>query len=176
MSSPSLARLGAAAACLGGISYGAWGYLDNPEASGFVLDTVVPMLVLTTPTLFFGSIVGLSYWLRRADVPLQQTGLLLGLLGTMLGVIDGLEWWESDWWPLLLAGLTMVGLGMVVEGASRSLGASVLASGALGWVSLLTDPAFSGALAPMRPLHVAFAAFFCLSYVVWGWVLYRGAS
>ena len=73
----------------------------------------------------------------------------------MLGVIDGLEWWESDWWTLLLAGLTVVGLGMVVEGASRLLGALVLASGTLGWVSLLTDNAFSGALVPMRPLHVS---------------------
>jgi hypothetical protein len=45
-------------------------------------------------------------------------------------------------------------------------------SGALGWVSVLTDPAFSGGvLVPMRLVHVAFAAAFCLSWVVWGAVL-----
>ncbi len=52
----------------------------------------------------------------------------------------------------------------------------VLLSSALGWVSLLTDPAFSGALVPTRPVHVASAALFCLSCVAWGWVLYRVGS
>jgi hypothetical protein len=50
-------------------------------------------------------------------------------------------------------------------------GALALISGALGWVSLLTDPAFSGVLLPMRPVHVAFAAVFCLSSVAWGSML-----
>ena len=107
---------------------------------------------------------------------MQRTGLVVGLLGTMLGVINGLNWWESEWLALLFAGLTAVGVGMVVEDAPRLLGVLVLASGALGLVSLLTDPAFSGVLMPMRAVHVAFAALFCLSCVVWGWALFREAS
>jgi hypothetical protein len=175
-SSSPLARWGASAACLAGLSYGAWGYLDTPEASDFVIGTVVPALGLITPTLFLGSLIGLCSWLGRGGSSLQRTGLLVGLLGTTLGVIDGLDWWESDWWTLLFAGLTAVGIGMVVEDASRLLGASVLASGLLGGGSLLTDPAFSGVLVSMQPVHRAFAALFCLSCVVWGWALFRRAS
>jgi hypothetical protein len=69
-----------------------------------------------------------------------------------------------------------VGVGMVVEDASRLLGALVLASGTLGLVSMLADPAFSGVLVPMRPVHVAFAALFWLSRMVWGWALFHEAS
>ncbi len=175
-SSASLVRWGASSACLGGVSYGAWGYLDSPDASGFVIGVVVPMLALTTPLLFLGGLVGLYSWLGRGGSPLRRTGLLVGLVGTVLGLFDGLDWWELDWWILLFAALTVVGLDMVVEEASRLLGVLVLASGALGWVSLLTDPAFSGVLIPMRPVHVVFAALFCLSCVAWGWQLFRRVS
>jgi len=230
----SLVRWGAAAACLGGISYGAAGYLDRPDASGFVIGVVVPVLLVTTPTLFLGGLVGLYswlgggasllqrvgllvgligtvlgvfdesnwwesnrwlplyvgliavggiilvglyFWLGGGDSPLARTGLLVGLIGTALGVFDGLDWWEGlDWWILLFAGLTAVGVGMIVEDALRLLEALVLASGTFGWVSLLTDPAFSGVLVPMRPVHVTFAALFCLSCVAWGLVLFRAVS
>ena len=176
-SSPSLARWGAAAACLGAISYGAWGYLDNPDASGFVIGVVVPVLGVTTPTLFLGGLVGLYSWLGGGGSPLARTGLLVGLVGTVLGVFDGLDWWEGlDWWILLFAALTVVGVGTVVEDALRLLGVLVLASGTLRWVSLLTDPAFSGVVVPMRAAHVVFAAAFCLSCVAWGWVLLRAVS
>ena len=52
----------------------------------------------------------------------------------------------------------------------------MLASGMLGWVSLLTDPAFPGVLVPMRPVHVAFAAAFCLSCVLWEGILFAGTN
>ncbi len=177
-SSPALARWGAAAACLGGISYGAWGYLDNPDASGFVIGVVVPVLGVSTPTLFLGGLVGLYSWLGGGGSPLARTGLLVGLVGTVLGILNGLDWWDGlDWWILLFAALTVVGVvGTVVEDTSRLLGVLVLASGTLGWVSLLTDPVFSGVLVPMRPVHVVFAAAFCLSCVAWGWVLSRAVS
>jgi hypothetical protein len=176
-SSPSLTRWGAAAACLGGISYGAAGYLDNPDASGSVIGVVVLVLEVTTPTLFLGGLVGLYSWLGGGGSLLQRAGLLVGLVGTVLGVFVGLDWWEGlDWWILLFAGLTAVGVGMIVEDVSRLLGTLVLVSGTLGWVSLLTDPAFSGVLVPMRQVHVAFAALFCLSCVAWGWVLFRAVS
>jgi hypothetical protein len=168
--STSLARWGAAA-CLGGISYGATGYLDNPDASGFVIGVVVPVLGVTTPTLLLGGLVGLYSWLGGGGSLLQKAGLLVGLVGIVLDVFDGMYWWI-----LLFAGLTAVGVGMIVKGASRLLGALVLASGTLGWVSLLTDPAFSGVLVPMRQVHVAFAALFCLSCVAWGVALFRESA
>jgi hypothetical protein len=232
-SSRSLAQWGAVAACLGGISYGAWGYLDNPDASGFVIGVVGPVLRVATPALFLGGLVGLYSWTGGGGGPLRRAGLLVGsigavlgifdeldwweadrwialyalltavglgilaglyfwtgrqgdppqgvalpvvLAGTVLGLFDGLDWWEPDWWILLLIGSTAVGLDMVFGEASRLLGVLVLASGALGWVSLLTDPAFPGVLVPTRPVHVAFAALFCLSCIAWGVALFREAS
>ena len=232
-SSAYLARWGAAAACLGGISHGAAGYLDAPDASGFVIGIVVPVLGVATPALFLGSLIGLYFWpgeggghLRRAAllvglvgtvlglfdglgwwesdrwIPLyaaltamglgivvglyfwpgeggghlRRAALPVGLVGTVLGLFDGLDWWEPDWWILLFVALTAAGLEMVFEEAPRFLGVLVLASGTLGWVSLLTDPAFSGVLVPTRPVHVAFAALFCLSCVAWGVALFREAS
>ena len=177
-SSPCLTRWGAAAACLGGISYGVSGYVDNPNASEFVTGVVVPVLGVSTPALFLGGLVGLYSWLGGGGNPLQRTGLLVGLVGTVLGLFDGLDWWEVKWWILLFAALTVVGVSMVGEDASSRLllGVLVFASGTLGWVSLLTDPEFSGVVVPMRPVHFVFAALFCLSCVVWGWVLFRRAS
>ena len=183
----SLARWGGAAACLAGVSYGAAGYLDNPEAGGFVIGVVVPVLALSTPALFLGGLVGLYAWLGGGGNrlgSLGSTGLLVGLLGTVLGVIDGVGQWRVEWWPtlpywvnwmpLLFAGLTVVGAATLVRDAPRRLlGALVLASGTLGWASVLTDPAFSGVLVPERPVHVAFAALFCMSAIAWGWALSR---
>jgi hypothetical protein len=227
------ARSGAVAACLGGISYGAWGYLDNPDASAFFIGFFVPVLSVTTPALFLGGLVGLYYWLGRGGSLLQRTGLLVGLVGSLLALFDNLDWWESarwiplyavltaaglgilvglyywsgrggnpprrtgllvgligvvlalfdglDWWELewsilLFAGFTVLGVGMVVEDTPRLLWVLVLLSGTLGWVSLLTDPAFSGVLVPMRSVHVLFAALFCLSWVAWGGVFFRRIS
>jgi len=232
-SSRTLARWGAVAACLGAISYGAWGYLDNPDASGFVIGVLGPVLRVATPALFLGGLVGLYSWTGGGGGPLRRAGLLVGsigavlgifdeldwwevdrwialyalltavglgilaglyfwrgreggplrrialpvvLAGTVLGLLDGLDWWEPDWWLMLLAGLTAVGLNMVFGEASRLLGVVVFASGALGWVSLLTDPAFSGVLVPTYLVHVAFAALFCLSCLAWGVALFREAS
>jgi hypothetical protein len=101
--------------------------------------------------------------------------LPVGLVGTVLGLSEGLDWWEPDWRILLFVALNAAGLEMVFEEAARFLGVLVLASGTLGWVSLLTDPDFSGVLVPTRPVHVAFAALFCLSCVVWGVALFREA-
>jgi spore maturation protein SpmB len=72
--------------------------------------------------------------------------------------------------------LTAAGLEMFFEEAWRFLGALLFASGVLGWVSLLTDPAFSGVPVPTQPVHVAFAALFCLSCVAWGVALFSEAA
>ena len=79
---------------------------------------------------------------------------------------------------MLYTGLTLVGVATLGKDAPRRLlGALVLGSGALGWVSLLTDPDFfSGVPVSMGSLHVAFAALFCLSCVAWGGVLFSEAS
>lgn len=178
VSSPALTRWGGAAACLAGLSYGAWGYLDNPDAPEFVIGAVLLVLQLTTPALFLGGLVGLYSWLGGGGSRLTRTGLLVGMLGTVLGVVHGLARWPTlpyleNWLILLFASLGVVGVAAVVfEDAPRLLGALVLASATLGWVSLLTDPAFPGVLVPMRAVHVAFAALFCTSAVVWGWALF----
>ena len=102
-------------------------------------------------------------------------GFVFGCFGAVLGIAGALRLEGTGiaffWWVLLLAGLTLMGLAASLRGGLRLLGAVVSISGALGWVSVLTDPAFSGVLVPMRPVHVAFAAAFCLSWVVWGAVL-----
>jgi hypothetical protein len=176
VSSSALTRWGGAA-CLAGLSYGAWGYLDNPDAPEFVTGAVLPVLTLTTPALFLGGLAGLYSWLGGGGSRLTRTGLLVGMLGTVLGVMHGLARWPTlpcleNWLILLFASLGVVGVAAVVfEDAPRLLGALVLASATLGWVPLLTDPAFPGVLVPMRAVHVAFAALFCTSAVVWGWAL-----
>jgi len=150
--------------------------LDNPDASRFVLGVVVPVLAVTTPGLFLGGLAGLYSWTGSEGGSLRRVALLVGLVGTMLGLFDGMDWWEPDWWTLLFLALTAAGLEMVLGEESRLLGVLMFACGVLGWVSLLTDPAFSDVLVPTQPVHVAFAALFCLSCLAWGVALFREVS
>ena len=186
---PTRARLGGTAAVLAGLCYGAAGYFDRPAISGYT-GALVSVLSVALPALFLGGLLGLHARLPDAT----QTdfassagivGFVFGCFGAVLGIADalGLEGTIAGalglevtaitfcYWVPLLAGLTLMGLAASLRGGLRLLGAVVSISGALGWVSLLTDPAFSGVLVPMRPVHVAFAAAFCLSWVVWGAVL-----
>jgi hypothetical protein len=114
----------------------------------------------------------------------SETGFVVGCLGTVLGTIvsfvgavgsEQALWWQWSmrnwWWVPLFVGLTLMGLAMLLKDKQRCLGALVITSGMLGWGSLLTDPAFPGVLVPMRPVHVAFAALFCLGSIVWGLML-----
>ena len=191
-SSP-LSRWGGVAACLGGISYGAYGYFsENPDVPRLVITAVIPLLKLATPALFLGGFVGLHFWLGSrfggGGSRLERAGVVLGLLGSVVGLLGGVmdeEHGMGPWAmlphlgggrPLLYTGLTVVGIATLSKGAPRRLGALVLGSGALGWASLLTDPGYSGILVSMKSLHVAFAALFCLSCVVWGGVLFSEAS
>ena len=183
---PRVVRLGGTAAVLAGLCYGAAGYLDRPGVSGYTA-VLVSVLSVAVPALFLAGLLGL-----HARLPLAArtsltggAGFVVGCFGAVLGTVGALgpartpyaemtEWWRV----LFLAGLTLMGLvAASSKGGLRLLGAVVSISGALGWVSLLTDPAFSVVLVPMRPVHVAFAAAFCLSWVVWGALLmvpYRG--
>ncbi len=180
-----LLRWGGTAAIFGGLSYGAAGYLDEPGISGY-LRMLVSALSVATPALFLGGLMGL-----RPRLPLgrklrlvSETGFVVGCLGTVLGTIvsfvgavgsEQAFWWQWSmrkwWWVPLFVGLTLMGLAMLLKDKQRRLGALVITSGMLGWGSLLTDPAFPGVLVPMRPVHVAFAALFCLGSIVWGLML-----
>jgi hypothetical protein len=183
---PTRARLGGTAAVLAGLCYGAAGYFDRPGISGYT-GALVSVLSVALPALFLGGLLGLHARLPDAT----QTdfassagfvGFVFGCFGAVLGIAGvlglggtiagalGLERTAITffYWVLLLAGLTLMGLAASLRGGLRLWGAVVSISGALGWVSLLTDPAFSGVLVPMRPVHVAFAAAFCLSWVVCG--------
>jgi hypothetical protein len=175
----SRVRLGGTAAILAGLCYGAAGYLDKPGISGYI-DAFVGVLSVAVPALFLWGLLGL----RTQLPPATQTdfassagvvGFVLGCLGAVLGAVGALRLKEMAitelWWVLLLVGLTLMGLAAFSKGRRRLLGAVVSISAALGWVSLLTDPAFFGVLVPVRSVHVAFAAAFCLSTVVWGAIL-----
>jgi hypothetical protein len=176
---PTRARLGGTAAVLAGLCYGAAGYFHSPGISEYT-GALVSVLSVALPALFLGGLLGLHARLWDATQTdfassAGMVGFVFGCFGAVLGIAGalGLEGTETTffWWVLLLAGLTLMGLAASLRGGLRLLGAVVSISGALGWVSLLTDPAFSGVLVPMRPVHVAFAAAFCLSWVVWGAVL-----
>jgi hypothetical protein len=187
---PTRARLGGTAAVLAGLCYGAAGFFHSPGFSGYT-GALVSVLSVAFPALFLGGLLGL-----RTQLPdVTQTdfassvgvvGFVLGCFGAVLGIAGalglggtiagalGLEETAITFcfWVLLLAGLTLMGLAASLTGGLRLLGAVVSISGALGWISLLTDPELSGGvLVPMRLVHVAFAAAFCLSWVVWGAVL-----
>jgi hypothetical protein len=172
-------RLGGTAAILAGLCYGAAGYLDRPGISEFT-GALVSMLSVAIPALFLGGLLGLHTRLLLAPRTslASGAGFVLGCFGSVLGIVGALgsarpPYWQITvwWWVPLLAGLTLMGLFSCLKGGLRLLGTVVSISGALGWVSLLTDPAFPGVLEPMRSVHVAFAAAFCLSSVVWGAVL-----
>jgi hypothetical protein len=177
---PTRARLGGIAAVLAGLCYGAAGYFDRPGISGYT-SVLVSVLSAAIPALFLGGLLGLQARLpdatRRTDFASSAgiVGFVLGCFGAVLGALGalGLGGLATTlfWWVLLLDGLTLMGLAVFLKGGLRLLGAVVSISAALGWVSLLTDPAFSGVLVPLRSVHVAFAAAFCLSSVVWGAVL-----
>src|SRR5215213_5827921 len=187
---PTRARLGGTAAVLAGLCYGAAGYFHRPGISGYT-GALVSVLLMALPALFLGGLLGLHA--RLPDATQTEdfassagfVGFVFGCFGAVLGIAGalGLEGTIASalgsagtaltffYWGLLLAGLTLMGLAASLTGGLRLLGAVVSISGALGWVSLLTDPAFFGVLVPMRTVHVAFAAAFCLSWVVWGAVL-----
>jgi hypothetical protein len=176
---PTRARLGGTAAVLAGLCYGAAGYFHSPGISEYT-GALVSVLSVAFPALLLGGLLGLHA--RLPDATQTDFASSAGIVGFVFGCFGavlriawklGLGGTETTffWWVLLLAGLTLMGLAASLRGGLRLLGAVVSISGALGWVSLLTDPAFSGVLVPMRPVHVAFAAAFCLSWVVWGAVL-----
>ena len=176
---PTRARLGGTAAVLAGLCYGAAGYFDTPGISGYT-GALVSVLVVAIPALFLGGLLGLQARLPDATQTdfassVGIVGFVFDCFGAVLGIAGalGLAGTETTdfWLVLLLAGLTLMGLVATLRGGLRLLGAVVSISGVLGWVSVLADPAFSGAFVPIRSVHVVFAVVFCLSSVAWGTIL-----
>src|SRR5215211_6365126 len=182
---PTRARLGGTTAVLAGLCYGAAGFFDRAHT-----DALVSVLSVALPALFLGGLLGLHARLpdaKKTDFASSagSVGFVCGCFGAVLGIAGalglnatiagalGLERTAITffYWVTLLDGLTLMGLAASLRGGLRLLGVVVSISGALGWVSVLTDPASSYVLVPVRPVHVAFAAAFCLSWVVWGAVL-----
>ena len=172
-------RLGGTAAILAGLCYGAAGSLDRPGASAYTLTLVLSVAI---PVLFLGGLLGLhTRLLLAAQRSLASgAGFVLGCLGALLGIVGPLVSEQSafsqlteiaSWWVPSLAGLTLMGLAAFVKEGLRLLGTVVLISAVIGWISLLTDPAYSGVVVPMHPVHVVFAAALCLSCVAWGLML-----
>src|ERR687889_1172088 len=96
----SLARWGGTAACLGGISYGAYGYFsDNPDMPRLVITAVIPLLKLATPAMFLGGFVGLHFWLGSrfggGGSRLERAGVVVGLLGSVVEEEHGMGLWAT---------------------------------------------------------------------------------
>jgi hypothetical protein len=155
MGTPSspLARWGGVATCLGGISYGAYGYFsDNPDMPRLVIAAVIPLLKLATPALFLGGLVGLHSWLGSrfgGGSRLERAGVVLGLLGSVVNEERGMGLWATlphlgGGRTLLYTGLRVVGVATLSKDAPRLLGALVLGSGTLGWVSFSLTLATQG--------------------------------
>lgn len=174
----TITRVGGAALVLAGFSYGGWGYLDNPGDSGYV-SAIVASLSATTPALFLIGLVGLYFWVGREGNFLGHVVFLSGVLGTALGFMNGIGWVSEagiSWWIVLFSCLTLAGINTLTRKTTRRRGMLIITSGILGWLSLLTDPSFPGAVAAAQTVHVIFAALFCLSSVVLGCALLWGAA
>src|SRR5215211_7951732 len=163
---PTRARLGGTAAVLAGLCYGVVGYFHSPGISGYT-GALLSVLSVAFPALLLGGLLGLHARLpdaTQADFASSAgiVGFVFGCFGAVLGIAGelGLAGTIASalrlpgsattffHWALLLAGLTLMGLAASLRGGLRLLGAVVSISGALGWVSVLTDPAFSAFWCP----------------------------
>jgi hypothetical protein len=79
-----------------------------------------------------------------------------------------------DWLPVLLAGLSLIGIAGLRTKALGALRDLPLAMAASGWAYLLTD---AGGAFEMRSGHVVFGILFSLSWVALGSMLwYQGGT
>lgn len=168
-----------------------WGYVDRPDLPVH-LRAVVSVLSFTVPTLFLLGLTGLYVWREGRVDRLGEAGLIVALVGAGLGVVHGLSsvtslassivrnsWppryggfhyvLHDVWLPIMLAGLTLVGLASVGQGRLRRAGALALAMGASGWLYFLTD---SGAMLKTRVLHVGFGLLFSVGWIALGLALW----
>lgn len=191
----NLLRSGGIGAILAGVLFAAWGYLDQNNAPLY-FDVMAYMLAAIVPTLF---VVGLATLLARyagRATRLAQTGIVVGLIGSVLGTVRNFEdvawhlwhtydptrgylallfhvWVPAVWIPMLFTGLVLGGIGAVGERRMRRLGSLLLAMGTCGWVYYFTD---SGSTFEARSVHVGFGLLFSLGWAVLGLMLWRNAA
>jgi hypothetical protein len=191
IASPNLLlRSGGFWTIVAGVLFASWGYLHQDRAPQY-FNVIAHLLAGIVPALF---IVGLAtLWAQCAGraTRLAHTGILVGLIGSALGIIRSLvdvavpSWYPHDalsgralvvldvWTPTLFSGLLLVGVALVGTKTLRILGAFVLAGGSFGWAYHFTD---SGAIFEARLVHVGFGVLFSLSWVAMGLALWRGAA
>ena len=169
------------AAVLAGALFAAWGYLHRDAAPPPVA-AVADKLDFVVPLLFLAGLVGLHARRRGGPNWLRRTGFLLGFLGSGWGVVHGVAdipaWYSYaggkagasllNWLPLLLSGLTLVGIATIRVKALRSWESLPLVTGVVGWAYYFTD---SGGILQTRPGHVAFGALFSLGWIATGYAL-----
>lgn len=194
-SSSPLLRWGGTGAVLGGVLFAAWGYLHTDITSP-QLGAIADALGLVVPLLFLVGLIGLYAWIRgRASRSLGRIGFVFGFGGAGLGVayrlldIAGIastadrygyavgKGWPPqlfDWFPWLLAGLTLIGMAPVSTGSLEGWTRLPLAMGLFGWTYYFSE---SGGIAQMRTIHVLFGLLFSLSWIGLGCLLWsRGAA
>jgi hypothetical protein len=188
---PTLLQLSGGGAAVGAALFLVWGYVDRPDLPVY-LKVVVAVLSFIVPTLFFIGLVGLYVWCKGQVGRLEEASLLIGLIGSCLGVLHGLSslmhldyvirdsslntyntTLHAIWLPTLFTGLTLGGIVNVGRRSLRGVGALALAMGLSGWIYDFTD---SGALFEMRAVHVGFGVLFSLGWVVLGLAVWARAT
>jgi hypothetical protein len=183
-----LLRSGGFWTMMAGVLFALWGYIHQDSAPLY-FNAIAHLLAGIVPALF---IVGLAtLWARCAGraTRLAHTGILVGLIGSALGIVRSLAdiavptLYPHDalsgrslvvldvWTPTLFSGLLLVGVALVRTKTLRVLGAFVLAVGSFGWAYHFTD---SGAIFEARLVHVGFGVLFSLGWVAIGLALWTG--
>jgi hypothetical protein len=169
------------------------GYVDRPDLPAY-LKVVVAVLSFIVPTLFFIGLIGLYAWCKGRVSRLAEAGILIGLIGSCLGILHGLSslmhldyviqdsspnafhtTLQAVWLPTLFTGLTLAGIAIANVGqrSLRSAGALALAMGVSGWIYEFTD---SGAIFEARMVHVGFGVLFSLGWVALGLAFWARAT
>jgi hypothetical protein len=179
-------------AILAGALFAAWGYIHGEFVPSAYLEAATVTLAIVVPTLFLVGLAGLYTQCNKRVSWLGKVGFVLGLIGSAVGSVRGLEeligWYGAhvlgytnatarglllnpwiDWLPLLFVGLSLVGIATIRTKTLGALRVLPLAMGAFGWAYLFTD---SGGAVETRLGHVAFAVLFSLSWVALGSMLW----
>ena len=184
-------------AVLAGTLFAAWGYLDGGLAPSAYLNAALPALAFAVPALFLVGLAGLYTKCTGTVSWLGGMGFVLGFIGSAAGSLQGFKhligWYSThvlgstsamargllviswiDWLPVLLTGLSLIGIAAARTKTLGALHTLPLAMGAFGWAYLFTD---SGGAVETRLGHVAFGILFSLSWMALGSMLwYQGGA
>jgi hypothetical protein len=178
-----LLRWGGLAACLAGVLFVVWGYVHR-ESAPVYFDAASKVLAVVVPALFTLGLAALYARCAGRTPRLGETSIILGFIGSTLGVAEGLmgigPWSALDtvrdiqfelwvWMPTLFGGVVLTGVAVV--GAIRRLGMLLLAIGLFGWGYYFAD---SGGILEERTVHLACGALFSLGWVALGLALWKG--